>query len=397
MSVTDRVVVVGGGLAATRCLEQLRLGDPERELVLISDEVHLPYDRPPLTKTALKDGSAPPQLNLKWDELNIDTRLGLKAVALNPADKTVELADGSTVEYGVLVITTGAGARRLPGLQGGQAEGVHVVRDAEDALALHAALLANGRITIIGAGFIGCEAASTARALNAEVTLLEALPAPLSRVLGEQIGSEIAERHRRDGVDVRTNAMVTEVRGSGAERELLLTDGSTVAAPVVLVALGARPAVEWLDGSGIAVKHGVLCDDEGRTNLPDVYAAGDAAVWRQPSTGTHDHVEHWTSATSQARTVAKAILGGGEPLDEVHYFWSDQVGVKMQMMGTPGAEDEVTVIPLTEDGARFIALYGRDGRLTASFGIGAARHIMSMRAKIAAGADYAGTVAEFDA
>lgn len=390
MSTTDRVVVVGGGLASVRCLEELRRGDPERELMLLAAEAELPYDRPPLTKTALREGTPPPRLAPNWSELAIETRLATAVRSVDPRAHTVTLADGSELGYGSLVIATGADARALPGLHG---PGVHVVRSAQDATGLRADLLEHRRVTIIGAGFIGCEVATTARRLGVEVILLEALAAPLARVLGTTVGAEIARRHRADGVDVRTGAMVTEVRGSGAQRELALSDGSLVPAPVVLVALGARPSIDWLAGSGLDIDHGVLCDAMGRTSAADVFAAGDVAQWHQPATGTQLHHEHWTSAASQGRTVARAVLGAEEPLDEVPYFWSDQLGIMMQMLGTPADGDDVTVVEVPGRQGSLVALYGRGGRLSAAFGISAPRHVMKLRGKIAAGADYREAVA----
>jgi 3-phenylpropionate/trans-cinnamate dioxygenase ferredoxin reductase component len=388
MARTGRVVIVGGGLAAARCAEQLRRGDPDREIVVLAAETLPPYDRPPLTKAYLRDGGAPPLLKPDWAALDVDMRLAVRAEALDLDRAEVRVGSGDAVGFDDLVIATGARPRRLPGLDG---PGVHTIRDVADADALRADLHEHRAVTIVGAGFIGCEIASTARSLGARVTLIEALAAPLARVLGTEVGHHVAAMHRDNGCDLYCDAAVISVHGSGAERELELASGRRVPARVAVVGLGVTPETGWLAGSGLAIDDGVLCDEVGRTSHAHVFAAGDAARWQRSADRVAVRQEHWTSAGNQGRTVAQAILGDVQPPDDVPYVWSDQLGVTMQLLGTPAAGDDVTVVPLTD--ARIVALYGRAGRLTAAFGIGAPRYVMRQRAAIAAGADYAAVVA----
>jgi NADPH-dependent 2,4-dienoyl-CoA reductase/sulfur reductase-like enzyme len=308
------VVVVGGGVAAVRLAEQLRrLGSDDR-IVLVGAEAHVPYDRPPLTKKFLEQGATPPTLGGGLADLGVQMRLGRQATGLDTGARTVTLDDASTLGYDELVVATGATPRSMPEL-GEQAN--HVMRTLDDATALRADLLRTGRVVVVGAGFIGCELASTARALGADVTLLEMLPVPLGRVLGTEVGALVADRQRGAGVDLRCGTTVTEVVGDGDERELLLSDGARLAAPVVVAALGVAPACGWLAGSGVQVDDGVVCDSTGRASAPGVWAIGDAARWWHPPTGRAVRFEHWTSAVDQARAVAGALMGTPTDVDPV--------------------------------------------------------------------------------
>lgn len=378
--------MVGGGLAAARCVEELHRRDADHVVVLVGDEDVPPYDRPPLTKSYLREGGALPTLATDWTRTRL--RLGTAAVGLDLERGQVVLRSGGAEPFDDLVIATGARPRRLRGLDG---PGVHTIRTAADADALRADLVEHGRVTIVGGGFIGCEVATSARSLGAEVVLIEALGAPLSRVLGEAVGAHVADRHRAQGVEVVSGSPVVAVQGHGRARVLELADGRTVPAPVVVVGLGVSPETGWLDDSGLDLDDGVRCDAVGRASHEHVFAAGDVARWASPSGGSI-RTEHWTAAGQQGRVVAAALLGHAQPLHEVPYVWSDQAGVTLQLLGTPQPGDEVTVAEPGPPGA-LLALYGRAGVLTAAFGIGSPRLVLRQRAAIAAGADYAGAVA----
>jgi 3-phenylpropionate/trans-cinnamate dioxygenase ferredoxin reductase subunit len=387
---TLHVVIVGGGLAAARTAEELRTLDPDRRITLVSAESHLPYDRPPLSKQVLRGELTETTLPADWSELRVDLRRDSRAAALHPAERTLLLDDGSELSYDDAVLATGAQPRMLPGLTGA---GVHVLRTLDDAQALTADIRRTNRLTVLGAGFIGCEAAASARTMGAEVTLLEVLPTPLARVLGTEVGRAVADLHEEAGVTLRCGSAVLEARGEGDARELLLSDGRTVAAPVLLVGLGVTPDTAWLTGSGVEMDDGVVCDASGRTSAEGVWAAGDVARWWHPLYDAHVRMEHWTSAAAQGAAVAQAIVGKGEPLDEVPYFWSDQYRSKLQMLGRPEPDDDVTLLHVGPNEDKLLAVYGREGRVTAVFGIGAARWVMRMRPLLAEQASYDDAIA----
>ncbi|MDT7548521.1 MAG: 3-phenylpropionate/trans-cinnamate dioxygenase ferredoxin reductase component [Actinomycetota bacterium] len=382
---SSHVVVVGGGLAAVRAAEEIRLLDPSRRITVIASETHPPYDRPPLSKQVLRGEMTDTTFPTDWSTLGVDLRRGVRAAALHPDKRTVLLDDGSTLEYDAVVLATGAQPRALPGLAG---PGVHVLRTLDDARSLAADVRRTRRLTVLGAGFIGCEAAASARAMDADVTLVEVLPTPLARVLGTQVGAQVAALHQEEGVALRCGSPVLEARGEGAERELLLSDGSTVDAEVVLVGLGVTPDTAWLAESGVAVDDGVVCDATGRTSVAGVWAAGDVARWWHPLYDAHVRLEHWTSAAAQGAAVGQDVAGQGTPLDEVPYFWSDQYRSKLQMLGRPDADDDVTLLQVGPHADKLLAVYGREGRVTGVFGMSAARWVMRMRPLLAEQASY---------
>jgi len=390
MTPPKSIVVTGGGLAATRTVEELRRLGVDSAITIVCAEDEPPYDRPPLSKEVLRGERDETALRPDWTDLEVDLRLGRRAAALHPGERNVLLDDGSTLTYDALVIATGAQPRRLPGISG---PGAHVLRTLDDSRALAADIRRAGRLTVVGGGLIGCEVAASARALGADVTLLELLPAPLARIVGTQVAGEVARMHEEAGVRLRCGLSVVEAREEGPERELLLSDGSTVPAPVVLVGLGVEPDTDWLGHSGVEVDDGVLCDATGRTSVPGVWAAGDVARWEHPLFGRHMRLEHWTSAADQGVAVARDLAGQPAPLDEVPYFWSDQYRTKFQVLGWPHPDDDVTLLRVGPAGDRLLALYGREGRLTAVLGASAPKWVMRMRSMIRDGAPYDDAVA----
>ncbi|MGA9357349.1 MAG: NAD(P)/FAD-dependent oxidoreductase [Mycobacterium sp.] len=378
------IVIVGGGLAAARTAEQLRRSEYTGPVTIVSDEVHLPYDRPPLSKEVLRkevdDTALKPR---EWyDENDITLRLGSAATGLDTREQTVTLADGTVLGYAELVIATGLVPRRIPAFP--DLEGIRVLRSFDESLALREHASAARHAVVVGAGFIGCEVAASMRGVGVNVVLVEPQPQPLAAVLGEQIGELVARLHRDEGVDVRLDVGVTEVRGEGHVDTVVLTDGTELPADLVVVGIGSRPATEWLDGSGIEVDNGVLCDEAGRTSAPNVWALGDVASWRDPL-GHQARVEHWSNVADQARVVVPAMLGQDVPsIAVVPYFWSDQYDVKIQCLGEPQATDIVHMIE--DDGRKFLAYYERDGVLVGVVGGGLPGKVMKARAKIAAGA-----------
>ena len=381
------IVIVGGGLGAARTAEQLRRSEFSGRITIVSDETHLPYDRPPLSKEVLRkevdDVALKPRAY--YDENDIVLRLGSAATSLDTAAQTVTLADGAVLGYDELVIATGLVPRRIPAFP--DLEGIRVLRSFDESMALRRHATEAQRAVVIGAGFIGCEVAASLRSLGVDVVLVEPLPTPLAAVLGEQIGGLVARLHRDEGVDVRTGVSVAEVRGQGHVDSVVLSDGTELTADLVVVGIGSRPATEWLDGSGVAVDNGVICDEAGRTTVPNVWALGDVASWRD-STGHQVRVEHWSNVADQARVVVPAMLGQDVPSAVVvPYFWSDQYDVKIQCLGEPEATDIVHLIE--DDGRKFLAYYERDGVVVGVVGGGMPGKVMKVRAKIAGAAPIA--------
>ena len=382
--VAKGVVIVGGGLAAARTAEQLRRADYSGPITIISEEVHLPYNRPPLSKEVLR--SEVDDVTLKprefYAEQDITLRLGSAATRLDTADHTVTLDDGTVLGYDELVIATGLVPRRIPAFP--DLEGIRVLRSFDESLALRRHASAARHAVVVGAGFIGCEVAASLRGLGVDVVLVEPQPAPLASVLGAQVGGLVARLHRSEGVNVRTEVTVAEVRGQGHVDTVVLTDGAEVPADLVVVGIGSRPATEWLEGSGIHVDNGVSCDAVGRTSAPNVWALGDVASWRNPR-GHQVRVEHWSNVAEQARVLVPAMLGEDVPSTVVvPYFWSDQYDIKIQCLGEPQATDIVHLVE--DDGRKFLAYYERDGVVAGVVGGGKPGQVMKTRAKIAASA-----------
>ena len=384
MTTTGGVVIVGGGLAATRTAEQLRRSEYTGAITIVSDEDHLPYDRPPLSKEVLR--AETDDVTLKpaefYAEHDITMLLGKGARSVDTDAKTVTLADGSSIGYDELIIATGLVPKRIPSFP--DLAGIHVLRSFDESLKLRGEAGSARHAVVVGAGFIGCEVAASLRGLGVDVALVEPQPAPLASVLGEQIGSLVARLHRAEGVDVRCGIGVAEVRGSERVEQVVLSDGSELDADLVVVGIGSHPATGWLEGSAIEVDNGVVCDAVGRASAPHVWAIGDVASWRN-TVGHQVRVEHWSNVADQARALVPALLGQEPPAAvTVPYFWSDQYDVKIQCLGEPEATDTVHVVE--DDGRKFLAFYERDGVVAGVVGGGMPGKVMKSRAKIASGA-----------
>jgi 3-phenylpropionate/trans-cinnamate dioxygenase ferredoxin reductase component len=378
------IVIIGGGLAATRTAEQLRRAEYAGPITIVSDEDHLPYDRPPLSKEVLR--AETDEVTLKpsefYDENDITMLLGSGATALDTTAQTVTLANGDVIDYEELVIATGLVPKRIPSLP--ELEGVRVLRTYDESLALRKHAGSAKHAVVIGAGFIGCEVAASLRKLGVEVTLVEPQPSPLASVLGTQIGELVARLHRVEGVDVRCGIGVTGISGTEHVEKVVLSDGTEIDADIVVVGIGSRPSTDWLEGSGVEIDNGVVCDAAGRTSAPKVWAIGDVASWQDVS-GHQVRVEHWSNVADQARTIVPTMLGGEAPSTVVvPYFWSDQYDVKIQCLGEPEADDVVHVVE--DDGRKFLAYYERDGAVVGVVGGGMPGKVMKARSKIANGA-----------
>ncbi len=373
---TAGVVIAGGGLAAQRCCEALRARGWDGPIRIVGDERRRPYDRPPLSKALLAGESGPADVALRpaawYGEHDVDLLLGARAEGLEPERRELVLAGGARLRYDHLVVATGGAPRVLRAL-GGRA-GVHALRTLDDALALRALLAPGLRLAVVGAGLVGLEVAATARALGAEVTIVEAAAAPLAGVLGPEVGAWLSKLHAAAGVEVLAGARLVTVHGAGRVTALTLAGGRRLACDAVLVAVGMAPATGWLTRSGAASRRlrvlpsGALAvDAAGRTALPRVYAAGDAAGGG-----------HWEAAARQGAAVGATILGLPAPAPGPPSFWSDQHGVRVQFVGTAAGHDSVRAEgdPAAGD-AR--ALFLRGERPIAGLLVGRPRDLPALR------------------
>jgi 3-phenylpropionate/trans-cinnamate dioxygenase ferredoxin reductase component len=401
---SSRIVVVGASLAGLRAAEEIRIAGFDGPVTVVGAEPHAPYDRPPLSKQVLR-GDWPVERTALTvtaegglDALDLDWRLGERATALDLAGRTVTLAGGGTVPWDGLVVATGAAPRELPGTA--DLAGVHTLRTVDDCLAIRAELDGGAtRVVVVGAGFIGAEVAASCRVRGCDVTVLEALPVPLGRALGDEMGAVMGDLHRDHGVDVRLGTGVAGFEGDGAGRvaRVRLADGGAVDADVVVVGIGVSPVTGWLEGSGLALDDGVVCD---ATTLaaPGVVAAGDVARWPSHRFGELMRVEHWDNAVTMGahagRRLLEELAGGAgpgapvEPYDPVPWFWSDQYDRKIQLAGRSSAADEVRVVDGDPAERRFVALYRRGDRITGVLSMNRPRVLMAYRSLVERGASW---------
>ena len=385
-----RVVVVGASLAGLSAVEALRGEGYDGELIAVGAELALPYDRPPLSKQVLQGAWEPEQADLRdpsaYAALSVEWRLGRRAVSLDLDAQVVHLDGGELVPFDGLVIATGATPRRLPGTPA--LAGIHVLRTRDDCLAIRKELEGGPRVCVVGGGFIGAEVAASCRARGLDVTVLEALPAPLSRAIGLEMGAACASLHRDHGVDLRCNVAVEGFDGSGRIERVRLADGRTVDADVVVVGIGVVPETRWLQSSRVPLNNGVVCDETCATPVPGVVAAGDIAWWPNRLFGEYMRLEHWSNAVEQGAAAAKRLLFGpdrAEPFTPVPYFWSDQYDTKIQLIGLASGDDDVQVVHGSVEERRFVALFGRRGRLVGALAFNRPRQVMGYRKLITEG------------
>ncbi|MCX5173136.1 NAD(P)/FAD-dependent oxidoreductase [Streptomyces antibioticus] len=383
------VAVVGASLAGLSAARALRGQGYDGRLVVIGEEAHRPYDRPPLSKEFLSGTLGEAELALETDgeDLRAEWLLGVRATHLDTTPLpggTVHLSDGRSVRADGVVIATGAAPRTLPGSTG--LAGVHTLRTLDDARALRDELALGGRLVVIGGGFIGAEVAATASGLGLDVTVVEAAPTPLAGPLGETMGALVSALHTDHGVRLWCGVGVKGLGGEARVDAVLLEDGRSVPADIVVVGVGAGPCVEWLEGSGLRLDDGVVCGADGRTDLAGVVAVGDCAAWWDPRTGAHRRVEHWTGARERPAAAVAALLTGGAVAPGVPrapYFWSDQYGVRVQFAGHAAGADSVTVEAGTPEGRDVLAVYRSAGRPVAVLGMNQPRLFTRWRKQLA--------------
>jgi NADPH-dependent 2,4-dienoyl-CoA reductase/sulfur reductase-like enzyme len=378
-----RIAIVGASLAGICTARALRTQGYEGDIVVVGEEPHRPYDRPPLSKELLSGGAAVAELALEAEDedLGLSWRLGTRAVGLG-AGPTLHLEGRESLECDGVVVATGAVART--GLPGWDLPGVHVLRTVDDALALRNDLLQGGRVVVVGGGFIGSEVAGSARSMGLEVTLVVAEDAPLRGALGE-FADVVANLHDRHGVDVVTGARVGCVRRADDLLSVVLDDGRELCGSTVVLGLGATPAVEWLAGSEIDLGDGVLCDHAGATSMAGVVAVGDCASWYDPAVGRHHRVEHWTGAREQAPVAAATLLtGGAAPARTLRppYVWSDLHGRRIQVAGHRELADSMAVEAGSVEECSFLVVFRRDGEPVAALAVDQPQQFMSVRRRL---------------
>ena len=337
--VERHIVVVGASLAGTRTVQGLRAAGHTGQITLIGAEAELPYDRPPLSKDLLRSAWSETDVEqnrlLTWaelDELKIHLMLGTVATNLDTLARTITLDDGSTVSYDVLVIATGAIARRSPWQP---PSGVFQLRTLSDSRAIAARLALREPVVVVGGGFIGTEIAAAAIEFGCPVTVVDPIAEPMARLVGPEISDLLVDLHRRNGAETRFGVGVTDIRGEAGALTVELADGTELSASTAVVGIGSVPSTDWLEGSGLTLDNGVVTDIQLRAiGVDDVYAIGDVARWPHPERGVDVRAEHWTNASDQARFIANAITlnttDGYTPSD---YVWSDQYDWKVHSVG----------------------------------------------------------------
>jgi 3-phenylpropionate/trans-cinnamate dioxygenase ferredoxin reductase component len=360
-------VIVGASLAGGTAAATLRQDGFDGDVILIGEEPHLPYERPPLSKQYLR-GEAPFEQALLrprgfYDENRIDTRFGVAATRIDPVERSVALTTGRPVHYDKLLIATGVRNRR-PQIPGLDLQNVFNLRSVDDAAVLRAEIVSGRKAAVIGMGFIGCEVAASLRQKGVEVVCIDPSPTPLFRVLGEQLGQIMSTIHHERGVETFFDDVVTRFEGDERVERVLTRGGRRVECDFAIVGVGVEPAIDVVAASGVETSNGILVDEYCRTNVQDIYAAGDVANHYHPVFHKRMRVEHWQNAMQQGAAAARSMLGRGQPYDAVHWFWSDQYDVNLQYAGFHQTWDQV-VVRGHLDTRNCIAFYLSDRRIDA--------------------------------
>lgn len=364
------VVIVGASLAGVSAAKSLRRSGFDGAITLVGDEPHAPYQRPPLSKQFLSGEWDRARIALRVpDNLGLDWVLDARATSLDVARREVTLADGRRLPFDGLVIATGARARKPRWYS--ELPGVFTLRTLDDALAIQAHVRAGAcRFAIVGAGFIGCETAATLRAANCDVTLIDVDPLPMLRALGETLGRLCRNMHEAHGVHMAMGAGVEGLVGATTVEGVRLADGRIVEADGVVIGVGVVPNVEWLQASGILLDDEVVCDATAAVpGVDGIVAAGDVARCTHPYYGAM-RIEHWNSAIAQGDTAARTLLadpGAAQANAAIPFFWSDQHGNKLQLVGAPSPADALRVVEGGFDEKRFVALFERGDAVTGAF------------------------------
>jgi 3-phenylpropionate/trans-cinnamate dioxygenase ferredoxin reductase component len=382
-------VIIGASLAGAKAAETLREEGFDGRVTLIGEEPVRPYERPPLSKEYLQ-GKAEADVAFVhdpayYDEHDIDLRLSTPARGLEPADREVVLASGERLGYDAVLLATGAVPRRLA-VPGADLAGVHYLRTMADAERLRAAVTAAGRVVVIGGGWIGSEVAASARQLGADVALVEMGRLPLERVLGPELGAFYRDVHADQGVELHFGTGIEALRGAGRVEEVRLTDGTALAADVVVAGVGVTPRTELAEAAGLARDNGVVTDEYLAASAAGVFAAGDVASAWHPVFARRIRLEHWSSALNQGPVAARNMLGRRTPYEQIPYFYSDQYDVGMEYSGHATGWDQVAFRG-DPAGREFIAFWLKDGRVVAGMNVNVWDVADSIAALVAAGSE----------
>jgi 3-phenylpropionate/trans-cinnamate dioxygenase ferredoxin reductase subunit len=385
---TDRTLVIAGAsVAGAKAAEAARASGFDGRVVLVGNERELPYERPPLSKAVLR-GEAPPESARVHDDgyyaaHEIELLTGRTVQALDLGTGRVTLDGGENLPFSAVVLATGAEPRRLD-LPGADLAGVHYLRELGDSLRLGDALRSAGRVAVVGAGWIGSEVAASARQLGTEVVMIDRAEVPLQRVLGHEIGEVFRSLHADNGVQLRSETGVVELRGTGRVEQIVLTDGAVEDADLVVVGVGVIPRVGLAEAAGLKVDDGVVVDEHLQASAPGVFAAGDVASAWHPHYRRRLRVEHWANALNQGLTAGTNAVGGSEAYTRLPYFFSDQYDLGMEYVGHGSPDDDV-VIRGNRDEREFIAFWQRDGAITAAMNVNVWDVVEDLKAIVAGG------------
>ena len=364
-------MLLGGGLASVTAAATLRAEGFDGRVIIVGDERHPPYSRPPLSKDVLRGEKAAEQTWLRQPEWyaskEIELQLGVRAVSVDPGAREVEMANGVRLPYDKLLIATGGTPRSLD-IPGAHLPGVFFLTKLEHSTALREQLEPGAPVVVIGAGFIGAEVAASVRKIGCEVTVLEISPTPLGRALGPRIGQVYADLHRERGVILRTGVGVERIEGNGRVKRVVASDGQRHDAAAVVIGIGQVPDMSLAQRSGIPGVNGIEVDELCATRVADIFAAGDIAYHPNRFLGRHIRIEHWQNAQHQGSAAARNMLGQAKPFHEVPWMWSDQYEHNLQIVGFPDPSDHL-VIRGDPSERHFSAFFLRDSRLIAAIAV----------------------------
>ncbi len=368
MTSEQTFVIVGASLAGAKAAETLRAEGFDGRVVLIGEETERPYERPMLSKEYLRGDKPAAKLYVHdegfYADNDIQLLTGTRVASFDPAAHEVTLGDGSRMPYSRLLLSTGASPRRLP-LPGTDLPGVRYLRQMGDSDALRVAIIAAGRVVVIGAGWIGSEVAASARQLGAEVAMVAPSQVPLERVLGPEIGGVYRDLHAEHGVDLHLSTQINAIVGTVAAQGVRTTDGSVIEGDLVVVGVGVSPRDELAREAGLTVENGIVVDEFLRTSAADIFAAGDVAATWNPMYNRRIRMEHWANALNQGQTAARNMLGQNTAYAKLPYFYSDQYDLGMEYNGYAADWDRVVVRKGTSV-LEFLAFWLKDGRVLAA-------------------------------
>jgi 3-phenylpropionate/trans-cinnamate dioxygenase ferredoxin reductase subunit len=387
MANQSTLLIVGASLAGAKAAEAARGRGFEGRIVLVGAESHLPYERPPLSKSILRGEDAADSSHVHDDgyyaEHDIELISGVAVESLDLAGHRAQLSNGESIAFDAVVLATGSEPRRLD-VPGAQLGGVHYLRTVDDSVRLSAAIKAAGRVAVIGAGWIGSEVAASAKQMGADVVVIEPQAVPLERVLGLEIGSMFSKLHLDNGVGLHLGIGVSELRGGSSVEQVVLADGRVEAADLVVVGIGVQPRVELATAAGLTVDNGVVVDENLAASAPGVYAAGDIANAWHPHYKRRLRVEHWANALNQGSAAGANAVGTPEAYTRLPYFFSDQYDVGLEYVGYASADDQVLI--RGDFGAReFIALWHQNGVVSAAMNVNVWDVVEDLRAIITGG------------